>query len=83
MTSAAAFAVGALPTLLATLAWPGARLAEALSAVTIVLLLGLGALAARLGGARPLRGALRVVFWGGVALAVTAGVGRLFDTVVT
>ena len=50
--------------------------------VTLVLLFVLGSLAARLGGASLLRGALRVAFWGAVAMACTAAVGRLFGAVV-
>jgi VIT1/CCC1 family predicted Fe2+/Mn2+ transporter len=44
-----------------------------------VLLAGLGALAAYLGGAPLLRGALRVMVWGALAMAVTAGIGKLTD----
>jgi VIT1/CCC1 family predicted Fe2+/Mn2+ transporter len=47
-------------------------------AATLVLLLGLGGLAARLGGAPLARGALRVAFWGAVAMTCTAMVGRVF-----
>ena len=42
----------------------------------------LGAIAAGAGGASPLKGALRVAFWGALAMALTAGVGRLFGTAV-
>jgi VIT1/CCC1 family predicted Fe2+/Mn2+ transporter len=42
----------------------------------------LGALAARAGGARVTVGAVRVTFWGALAMGVTAGVGALFGTVV-
>jgi VIT1/CCC1 family predicted Fe2+/Mn2+ transporter len=42
----------------------------------------LGGLAARAGGAGVIVGALRVTFWGALAMAVTAGVGSLFGTVV-
>jgi VIT1/CCC1 family predicted Fe2+/Mn2+ transporter len=45
------------------------------------LLAALGALAARTGGASKLKGAARVAFWGTLAMAVTAGVGRLFGVV--
>jgi vacuolar iron transporter family protein len=38
----------------------------------------LGAFAARAGGAEMTRGSLRVLFWGALAMGVTAGVGRLF-----
>ena len=40
----------------------------------------LGSLAARAGGARPAVGALRVTFWGALAMALTYGVGTLFGT---
>ena len=52
-------------------------------AVTSLLFLALlGALAARAGGAGMLAGAWRVTFWGALAMAITAGVGALFGTVV-
>jgi VIT1/CCC1 family predicted Fe2+/Mn2+ transporter len=53
-------------------------LTPAIVGVTLGLLLVLGAVAARLGGAPIARGALRVAFWGAVAMACTAAVGRLF-----
>jgi VIT1/CCC1 family predicted Fe2+/Mn2+ transporter len=82
VASAASFAAGAiLPTLLAAL-WPAGGLTLAVVAVTLVLLLALGALAARLGGASLTRGALRVAFWGAVAMACSAAVGHLFGAVV-
>jgi VIT1/CCC1 family predicted Fe2+/Mn2+ transporter len=49
--------------------------------VTLTLLLVLGSVAARLGGASIMRGALRVAFWGAVAMGCTALVGRLVGTV--
>ncbi len=78
--SAGAFAAGAAPPAVLAALLPGAALAPAVVAVTLVLLLGLGGIAARLGGASPTRGALRVAFWGAVAMACTAAVGRLFGT---
>jgi VIT1/CCC1 family predicted Fe2+/Mn2+ transporter len=48
------------------------------AAASLVFLAGLGAVAARAGGARPIRGALRVTFWGALAMAFTAAVGWLF-----
>jgi VIT1/CCC1 family predicted Fe2+/Mn2+ transporter len=45
-------------------------------------LAALGALAARVGGADMWKGALRVGFWGALAMAITAGVGGLFGTAV-
>ena len=43
---------------------------------------GLGAIGARAGGANILRGTARVTFWGALAMALTAGIGKLFGTVV-
>ena len=78
LSSAAAFAVGALPPLLLAWLWRGDGLSVAITVVTLVLLAVLGALAGRLGGASMTKGALRVLFWGAVALGVTAGIGHLF-----
>jgi len=82
VASAASFAVGAAPPALLAAVWSSSGLTLAVVAVTLGLLLVLGAAAARLGGASPVRGALRVAFWGAVAMACTAGVGRLFGTIV-
>ena len=78
LASAASFAVGALPpTLIA--AWvPAVSVTRVVIALTVLVLLALGAIAARLGGASMVRGALRVAFWGAVAMACTAAIGRLF-----
>jgi VIT1/CCC1 family predicted Fe2+/Mn2+ transporter len=81
LASAAAFAAGAAPPLLLVLFLPRAALTPAIVGSSLLLLLALGALAARLGGAPMLRGAARVAFWGAVAMAVTALVGRLFGAV--
>ena len=81
LSSAAAFATGAAPPLLLVVFLPLASVSWSVTGVTIVLLVGLGSLAARLGGAPILRGAARVTFWGAVAMAATALVGRLFGTV--
>ncbi|MHB0961785.1 MAG: VIT1/CCC1 transporter family protein [Gemmatimonadaceae bacterium] len=82
LASAAAFAVGAAPPLLLVIVLPLAALSSAVMGVTLVLLVGLGALAAHLGGAPKMRGAVRVAFWGAVAMAATSLVGRLFGAVV-
>jgi VIT1/CCC1 family predicted Fe2+/Mn2+ transporter len=83
LASAATFAVGAaLPLLTATLA-PPVRLAVAVSVVSLICLAGLGAIAARAGGASAGKGAARVAFWGALAMAATAGVGALFGTTVS
>jgi VIT1/CCC1 family predicted Fe2+/Mn2+ transporter len=82
VASAASFAAGAAPPTLLAALWPAAGLTPAIVVVTLLLLLILGGLAARLGGAPLTRGALRVAFWGGVAMACTAAVGRLFGAAV-
>jgi VIT1/CCC1 family predicted Fe2+/Mn2+ transporter len=80
LASAASFAVGAaLPLGVATVA-PQAKLLYLVAGTSLFFLAGLGALAARVGGAKVLAGALRVTFWGALAMAVTAGVGALFGT---
>lgn len=82
LTSAATFATGAgLP--LATVAIaPNNVLLVAVAASAFVGLGVLGAMGARAGGADVPRSIVRVVFWGVLAMAVTAGIGRLFGTVV-
>jgi vacuolar iron transporter family protein len=82
VASAACFAIGAVPP--ALLAWllPDRILAPGVVVVGLGLLLVLGAVAARLGGAPMMRGALRVGFWGAVAMGVTAAAGRMFGAVV-
>jgi VIT1/CCC1 family predicted Fe2+/Mn2+ transporter len=75
--SAAAFSVGAaLPTLMAFLAPQGA-IVKAVPVATLVFLVALGALGAWAGGAPMVRSALRVGFWGALAMGVTAGIGAL------
>lgn len=81
LSSAAAFAVGAALPLLMVLFMPMTVLTRAVVGSTLVLLVVLGATAARLGGAPLLAGAARVAFWGAVAMGCTALVGRLFGTV--
>jgi len=82
LASAGAFAAGALPPVLLVVALPLSALAAAVVGSSLVLLVALGALAARLGGAPIVAGAVRVAFWGAVAMGCTALVGRLFGTVV-
>ena len=75
--SALAFSVGAAaPTLAAFLAPQGA-IVKAVPAASLVFLVALGALGAWAGGAPMVRPALRVGFWGALAMAVTAGIGAL------
>jgi VIT1/CCC1 family predicted Fe2+/Mn2+ transporter len=79
LASAAAFAAGAVLPILAVVLAPAGRIEPAVVAVTVVALLLSGALAARVGGAGVVRGALRVGFWGAMAMAAAALIGRLFD----
>ncbi len=81
LASAASFAVGAAPPTLLAAFLPVGALTVGVVAVTVLLLLGLGTVAAQLGGAPVARGALRVAFWGAVAMGCTAVVGRLFGAV--
>lgn len=79
LASAGAFTVGALLPIAAVVLAPADRTQVMVFAVTLVALLGSGALAAWVGGAPILRGALRVGFWGAMAMTAAALVGRLFD----
>jgi len=81
LTSAASFGVGAALPLLVTALAPAAALIPFVSGASLVFLALLGGLAARAGGAGVAGGAMRVTFWGALAMAVTAGVGSLFGTV--
>jgi VIT1/CCC1 family predicted Fe2+/Mn2+ transporter len=80
LASALTFAVGAALPLLIVVVVPDARLLPAVAGASLLCLGALGALAARTGGARPWVGAGRVVFWGALAMALTAGIGALFGT---
>lgn len=82
VSSAVAFALGAAPVLVLAMVVPLEILPLAVIGASLLLLVGLGAVAAHLGGAALWRGAARVTFWGAAAMAATAGVGRLFGTVV-
>jgi VIT1/CCC1 family predicted Fe2+/Mn2+ transporter len=79
--SACSFAVGAAMPLLVTALAPEARLIPLVSGTSLVCLALLGGVAARVGGARVTVGAMRVTFWGALAMGLTAGVGALFGTV--
>jgi VIT1/CCC1 family predicted Fe2+/Mn2+ transporter len=79
--SAGSFSVGAALPLLVTAIAPDASLIPLLAGTSLVFLALLGALAARVGGAGVAVGALRVTFWGALAMGLTAGVGALFGAV--
>jgi VIT1/CCC1 family predicted Fe2+/Mn2+ transporter len=81
VSSAVTFVVGAALPLLVAWIMPGPRLITAVAVSSLVFLGGLGALAARAGGAPIGIGAARVTFWGALAMAITAGVGLLFGVV--
>jgi VIT1/CCC1 family predicted Fe2+/Mn2+ transporter len=82
LASAASFAVGATMPLLVTAAAPGAGLIPLVAGTSLMFLALLGGLAARVGGAGVAIGAIRVTFWGALAMAVTAGIGWLFGIIV-
>jgi vacuolar iron transporter family protein len=80
LASAASFTVGAAMPLLSAMVSPTADLILIVAVISLTFLALLGALAARVGGASMTRGALRVLFWGALAMGLTAGVGMLFGT---
>ena len=80
-TSAASFAVGAAMPLFAVAMASESSLIPVVSGTSLVFLAILGGLAARVGGASVTMGAMRVTFWGVLAMGLTAGVGTLFGTV--
>jgi VIT1/CCC1 family predicted Fe2+/Mn2+ transporter len=72
--------VGAGVPVLVLVVAPVDTLAFVVSTVSLGCLVALGAIAARTGGASAAIGAMRVAFWGALAMAATAGVGKLFGT---
>jgi VIT1/CCC1 family predicted Fe2+/Mn2+ transporter len=82
LASAGTFSVGAAMPLLTVVSVPEAYLIPSVAGSSLMFLAILGGLAAFVGGASATRGAARVTFWGALAMALTAGVGALFGTVV-
>jgi len=82
LTSAASFAVGAAMPLAMVLLMPRGALVAGVSLASLAFLALLGAIGARAGGAHVGRATLRVTFWGALAMALTAGIGAAFGTVV-
>lgn len=82
LTSAVTFAVGAALPLLTVVFSPVAYMIPIVAGTSLMFLALLGTLAAYTGGAPAVIGAARVTFWGAIAMALTAGVGHLFGTVV-
>ena len=82
LTSAITFSVGAAMPLLLAVVSPAASLVPAVSIASLGFLAVLGAIGAKTGGANVVRATVHVTFWGAMAMAVTAGIGRLFGAVV-
>ena len=83
LASAGSFVVGAALPLAVTAIAPQAGLIPVVAGTSLLFLALLGGLAARAGGAGVTLGAIRVTFWGALAMALTAGVGALFGTLTT
>ena len=81
VTSAAMFSAGAAMPILMVVVSPAGVLVPIVSAASLGFLALLGAIGAITGGANVLRATARVTFWGAFAMALTAGIGRLFGTV--
>ena len=82
LTSAATFAAGAAMPLLMVVISPVTYLVPMVSAASLIFLGVLGAIGARAGGANVIRATARVTFWGALAMAATAAIGKAFGTVV-
>ncbi|WAJ72231.1 VIT1/CCC1 transporter family protein [Catenovulum adriaticum] len=81
LSSAGAFTVGAALPLVVAWFVQGKLLIPVVAAFSLMFLVILGATAARVGGASIIVGAIRVTFWGALAMTLTAVVGRIFDVV--
>ncbi len=78
LVSALTFAIGAVVPLIVALSAPVSQITPFVTVSTLIALAVLGGLGASAGGAGITRGAVRVVFWGALAMAATAGVGYIF-----
>jgi VIT1/CCC1 family predicted Fe2+/Mn2+ transporter len=81
-TSAATFSAGAALPLATVMVSPPNLIPASVSIAALVFLAALGAIGAHAGGAPMLRATLRVTFWGALAIAITAAIGKLFGTIV-
>ena len=81
LVSAATFAAGAVVPLIIAVLAPAAQITLVVAITTLAALAVLGGLGASVGGAGIVKGAMRVTFWGALAMAATAGVGMLFGVV--
>lgn len=82
LTSAATFSAGAIAPVLAAVFSTSSQAIMAVAVTSLICLALLGYIGARLGGGRTLPSVMRVVFWGVLAMAVTAGIGRLFGAAI-
>lgn len=82
LTSAVAFAFGAIIPIVASLLSPTAWVANITFATALLTLVILGGVAAKAGGAAIYTGATRVAFWGALAMGITAVVGKFFGATV-
>ena len=82
LASAISFLAGALVPIAAVLTAPSSSLIVVASGTALITLAILGGTAAYAGGASLIKGAIRVAFWGALAMGLTAGIGRLFGAVV-
>lgn len=82
LTSAVLFSVGAAVPLLMVVVSPVSALVPIVSAASLGALAVLGAIGAKAGGANVMRATARVTFWGALAMAITASIGKLFGAVV-
>ena len=81
IASAASFAIGAILPLMTAVMVPG-QASIAISAASLISLFAMGALSARIGGAPAMYAAIRVTFWGALAMGLTAAVGWVFGAAV-
>lgn len=82
VVSAVSFVAGAIIPITSALLAPSARVVEVIFATALIALTILGGTAAYAGGASVAGGALRVAFWGALAMGITAGVGKLFGATI-
>ncbi len=78
VVSAMTFAAGAVIPLIVASAAPEAQISAIVAGTTLIGLMALGGLGASVGGASVVKGAIRVTFWGALAMAATAAVGWVF-----
>lgn len=81
LASAATFAAGAALPMTTVLFAPDHKIALTVTASSLLFLAVLGAIGAAAGGAAMVKAVVRVTFWGGLAMGITAGMGRLFGAV--